>query len=282
MVRIILTIIDLKNKMTERHVAAYAAQSAYFMIMSFFPLTLLLLTLIGFTGLQQEELYSLLAGIIPEGFHSFMFGLIREMYSRTATTISLSALVAVWSAGTSFMALNRGMNSICQIKKKSNYLVQRIRGSIFAAFFVILIVLTLLLLVFGTMIHQLILHYFPFLAVITRVILAFRAFLMMALFILFFDMVYMTLPNRRGKFLEQLPGAIFTAIGWYVFSFGFSIYVENNNAFNMYGSLTTIIMLMLWLYFVMYIILIGALINEWLFRENDVTTPGQFFQNIDK
>lgn len=257
-------VMELKRSIDERHVGAYAAQSAYFMFMSFLPLVLMLLSLIRFTGIPQEELYLLMENVIPMEFRSFIQSMIMEMYDRTAATISLSALVAAWSAGKSFMALNRGMNVICQVEKKSSYIFQRLRGSLFAAFFVALLVLTLLLVVFGSSIHELLLKYFPLLAVVTRVLLAFRMALMLALFILFFNVIYMTLPNRWGKFWEQLPGAIFTALGWYLFSFGFSIYVEHSNAFNMYGSLTTIILLMFWLYFVMYIILIGAAINEWL------------------
>ena len=68
----------------------------------------------------------------------------------------------------------------------------------------------------------------------------------------------MMLPNRKTTFTDQLPGALFSAVAWYLFSFGFSIYIEYTRAYTMYGSLTTLMLFMFWLYFVMYIVLIGV------------------------
>ena len=191
------------------------------------------------------------------------------MYSRTVATVSISALVTVWSSGKSFMALNRGMNAICHVEKRQNYFQMRLRGAVFAILFVLLIAATLLLIVFGTSIHELFAVYFPFLAIFTRIILSFRMVLMLALFTFYFALLYMVLPSRRAGFIDQLPGALFAAAGWYLFSYGFSIYIEYSHAFNMYGSLTTLVLLMFWLYFVMYIVLIGMELNYW--REEQMT-----------
>jgi membrane protein len=143
----------------------------------------------------------------------------------------------------------------------------RIRGAIFALVFVVLTVSALVLIVFGKSIHGLIKIYLPLLAIVTRIILAFRMALMLALFITFFAVLYKELPNRKAGFTEQLPGAVFAAVSWYLFSYGFSIYIEHSHAFNMYGSLTTLILLMFWLYAVMYIVLIGLELNQWLMEQ---------------
>ena len=271
MIRWIAAAWDMKKDMEKCHVGAYAAQSSYFIILSFLPLIIMLLSLIQFTGIGKGDLYSLIRFFLLIGFQSWLLGIIDEMYSRTLATVSISAIVTAWSAGKSFMALNRGMNSICKVEKSPNYILMRLRGAVFALLFVALIVATLLLVVFGTSIHELFAKYFPFIAIFTRIILSFRLVLMLALFILFFALLYMVLPNRKSGFSEQLPGAVFTAGVWYLFSFGFSIYIEYSHAFNMYGSLTTIVLLMFWLYAVMYIVLIGMEINQWLeeMKEDD-------------
>ena len=110
-------IIEMKREMEKSHVGAYAAQSAYFIILSFLPLIILLLSMIQFTGIGKAELYDLIRDVVPLGFQSWLLGIIDEMYSRTVATVSISALVTVWSAGKSFMALNRGMNAICRVEK---------------------------------------------------------------------------------------------------------------------------------------------------------------------
>jgi len=79
---------------------------------------------------------------------------------------------------------------------------------------------------------------------------------------LFFSIIYKTLPNGKMKFVDQIPGAVITSAGWVSFSILFSFFVDNfSNYANVYGSLSAIIILMLWLYICMYIMFIGAEIN---------------------
>ena len=261
MIRLITAGIEIKRDMEKQHVGAYAAQSAYFIILSFLPLIIMLLSLIQYTGIGKGQLYGLIQSVIPMTFQSWLIGIVDEMYEHTIAAVSVSAVVTIWSAGKSFMALNRGMNAICRVEKKPNYILMRIRGAVFALLFVVLLVATLVLVVFGNSIHDFIAQHFPVVAFFTRILLSFRAVLMLASFIFFFALLYRYLPNRKAALMEQLPGAVFAAGAWYLFSFGFSIYIEYGNAFKMYGSLTTAILLMFWLYFVMYILLIGIEIN---------------------
>ena len=57
-------------------------------------------------------------------------------------------------------------------------------------------------------------------------------------------------------------GAAFSAVGWMIVSWSFSVYLDIFKGFSsMYGSLTTIVLIMLWLYFCMYILLLGGEVN---------------------
>lgn len=104
----------------------------------------------------------------------------------------------------------------------------------------------------------------PFLAVITGMILRLKDVVSIAFLTLVFMLLYKFVPNRKAKLLSQAPGAVFSSVCWYLFSIGFSLYVTYTPGLsNMYGSLTTIILAMLWLYFCMYIILLGAEINSY-------------------
>ncbi len=84
----------------------------------------------------------------------------------------------------------------------------------------------------------------------------------MAMLMVFFLMVFKMLPNRRSGFKNQLPGSILSAVGWSLLSFGISVYVDYFNGFSMYGSLTTIILVMMWLYLGSYILLVCAEFNK--------------------
>ena len=264
-IRLIRAALEMKRDMERSHVGAYAAQSAYFIMLSFLPLMIMLLSMIQYTHIGKADIYELIQEIVPVGFQSWILGIVDEMYSHTMAAVSLSAIVTAWSAGKSFMALNRGMNAICKVERNPNYILMRLRGAVYALFFVALLLVSLLLIVFGHSIHLLAEKHFPLLAIFTRILLSFRLVIMLVLFILFFALLYKILPNRKAGFFEQLPGAVFASIGWYLFSFGFSMYIEwRNGRFDMYGSLTTLVLFMFWLYFVMYIVLIGMEINQWL------------------
>ena len=67
------------------------------------------------------------------------------------------------------------------------------------------------------------------------------------------------MPNHIVQLKVQLMGAAFSAVGWMIVSWIFSVYLDIFKGFSsMYGSLTTIVLIMLWLYFCMYILLLGG------------------------
>ena len=175
--RLIFMIMEIKRNIADNHVSAYAAQAAYFIMLSLIPLLILLLSMIQFTGIGKADFYSLIQHLVPQGFQSWMLSIIDEMFSRTVATVSLSAVVTIWSAGKSFMALNRGFNAICRVDKNPNYVLMRLRGAVFALLFVVIIMVSLVLVVFGDSIHLWLVKYIPFVAGFTRIILSFRHFI---------------------------------------------------------------------------------------------------------
>lgn len=250
--------------MQDDHVGAYAAQTAYFIMLSFFPFIILLVTLIRYTSITPADVYSAAQMFFPDSMDTFILSLINEVYSKTAVTVSVSAIVAAWSAGKGFLALMRGMNTIYNVEERRNYVILRLRSALYTLVFVVAIILSLVVLVFGNSIHQAAVNYMPFVAVVTGVIVQLKGIVGVAFLTLVFMVMYRFVPNRRARILSQAPGALFSAVCWYMFSIFFSIYVQYSPGLaNMYGSLTTIVLVMLWLYFCMYIILLGAEINSY-------------------
>ena len=248
--KIIKLVRGFLKAMNEDHVGAYAAQSAYFIMLSFIPFIILLLTLIQYTTLTRADIYGAAQVIFPDSMNGFVIDIINEVYSKTAVTVSLSAITAAWSAGKGFLALMRGMNSVYDVEEQRNYIILRFRSAIYTIVFVISIILSLVVLVFGNSIHQAAVVHMPFLAVITGMILQMKDIVAIAFFTLVFMLLYKFVTNRKARLLSQAPGAVFSSVCWYLFSIGFSLYVTYTPGLsNMYGSLTTIILAMLWLYF---------------------------------
>ena len=257
-------IMGFLNAMQEDCVGAYAAQTAYFIMLSFFPFIILLVTLVQYTSLTPADIYKAAQMIFPPSMDSFVLGIIDEVYSKTAVTISLSAIMTAWSAGKGFMGLIQGMNMIYNVEERRNYIILRLQSALYTMVFVVAIILSLVVLVFGNSLHEMAVEYIPILTYVTEIILKMKGMVSVGILAVLFMVLYRFVPNRKVRLIRQAPGAAFAAVCWYVFSIVFSLYVEYSPGLaNMYGSLTTIVLVMLWLYFCMYIILIGAEINSY-------------------
>lgn len=250
------------KRVYDNHLSAYASQSAYFIILSFIPFLLLLMTLIRYLPIANEFSTDGILSGIPETMKVFLMNIIGEVYAKTGAVVPITAVVALWSAGKGFQALTNGLNVINGVQETRNYFYMRIRSIIYTIIFIIAIVLTLILLVFGRSIQRILIEFWPFVAEITNFILRFSTIITMFVLAFAFLVFYTFLPNRKQSMKNQIPGALFSSVAWSAFSFGFSMYLEYFTGFSdMYGSLTTIILFMLWLYFCMYIFLLGAEIN---------------------
>lgn len=244
---------------------AYAAQSAYFVLMSVIPLLLMFVTLIRFLPMTELDFFNVLMEIVPSEFEGLLRMVTNEVFSYSSAALPVSALLAAWSAAKGIQSLYNGLNVIFKVPVVPNYFKARLLSALYTIIFVVAIAVTLMLMVFGTSIQKALLTYIPFVGDITAIIVHLRGLITLALLFITFLILYTCVPNRKAAFKSQIPGAVFSSFTWIAFSYVFSIYVTVSNSFsNMYGSLTTLIMAMLWLYFCMYILLIGAEINAYL------------------
>ncbi|HAN21235.1 MAG: hypothetical protein A2Y15_06650 [Clostridiales bacterium GWF2_36_10] len=130
-----------------------------------------------------------------------------------------------------------------------------------------MIVGTFVLLVFGNRIIEMTEENFPYAAVVF-IIMSLRYLIGFCLLVFFFTIIYRALPSGKQRFSHQLPGAIIASVGWIAFSLMFSFYIDNfSNYATVYGSLTAVVLLMLWLYSCMYILFFGAEINLYYYRK---------------
>lgn len=253
----------LLKQFRKDHVGAYAAQSAYFILLSFIPFVLLLVTLVRYTPLTQEIVTEALTRMVPVEFRSFVQGIVGEVFGKSAAFVPISAVIALWSAGKGVNALTDGLNCIYKVEETRGYLLNRFRSMLYTLVFVAAVVCTLVLLVFGNQIQAKITESFPVIASVTSFIIGLRTLITLALLCLTFLMIYRFVPNRKATLKSQIPGAMVSAVAWSLFSLAFSVYIDfTPGTANMYGSLTTLVLIMLWLYFCMWIVLIGAEINS--------------------
>lgn len=264
--KLFASIAVIANKVKEDYVSAFAAQAALFVIMSFVPFLILLLTLIKYTPLTEEVLLQFVTNFAPDAFRQSFSSIISQLYTGSDTPLFLISLASIlWTAGKGCNALIEGLNSVFDIKERRNCFVLRLYSILYTIIFVVIIVVCLLIYILGNEILSFITKHVPFVTNIIEALLNIRVLLSVGLFTVFFTFLYVAIPSRHTKIRRQLPGALFSAIGWTGFSYFFSLYVNySHNIAVLYGSLAMVVCAMLWLYVCMFIFLLGAEINLYI------------------
>ena len=215
-------VMEITGQVGKDHVGAYAAQAAYFFMLSLIPIILLLITLVQYTPVTKADVMTAVLQVFPKSVDSLITSIVNQVYNQSGGIISLTIIVALWSAGKGVLALTTGLNCVYDCKETRNYIMDRLVDQI----------------------------------------MQIRGIITPVLLFVFTMMIYKFLPNHIVQLKVQLMGAAFSAVGWMIVSWIFSVYLDIFKGFSsMYGSLTTIVLIMLWLYFCMYILLLGGEVN---------------------
>ena len=252
------------RKISANRVGAYSAQTAFFMFLSLIPLVMLLLTMLSKFGATSEEIISNVQDVAPSVLLRFLNAYLDEIINVGSLSVTIvSAAILLWSASRGVFAIIGGLNSIYELKENRNYFLLRLLAIFYTVAFIAMMLIALLLMVFGNTIGEYIYSVMTDLKGLVYIISSLRFIIGFVMLVLFFMLVYKTLPGAKVRFAEQIPGAVISSAGWVAFSILFSFYIDNfSNYSNIYGSLTIIIVLLLWLYGCMYIMFIGAQVNN--------------------
>ncbi len=267
MLHIFLGLKSLSEHYREDEVTVYAAQASFFIVLSAVPFIMLLLILIQFIpAISKSDLMNLLIRLLPDMLDSLIIGVIDDLSVKyPGTTLSIAALTALWSASKGMLGIERGLNRIYGNYQHRNFILSRLICAGYTLVFMAVCAVSLVLLVLGRSIQQFILHYLPILGNTIGLIIDLRSLFAIVLFFISFVGLYTILPRTKHSPDSQIPGALFATFGWMLFSYVFSIYFTYFSSFSyMYGSLTAIMLMMLWLYFCICILFIGAEINAFL------------------
>ncbi|MBO4816077.1 MAG: YihY/virulence factor BrkB family protein [Clostridia bacterium] len=256
---------DILKNMSKDHISESAAQCAYYVILSFIPFLILLLTLIQYTHIDSEELLEILTNIIPSNMNGFVIGIVREVYSKSLGTISISIIFTLISAGKGLFALTKELHTIynSSSQNKKSWIYLKIASVIETIIFIVLLVIGMVLLVFGKTIVSTAkehLGLFENYTIISSIL--YRSLFILIAFVIFLFM-YKFMSRHKLRLKSQIKGAIFSSLLLNIVSFVFSRYLNIFKGFSStYGSLTTLMLIMMWTYTCFYVIFLGAEINK--------------------
>ncbi len=269
--KIIILIKNIKGilkKNFEDNIPAISAQSAFFIILSFVPFLIFALAIIAKFGVSQSEVSGLLKGVfIDDAVTDKLNSILAESYSAATGVAVTTVILALWSAGKGVYSITEGIRVIYRLPNKYNWFVKRL----FSMGYTILMFLAIGLTVVGLLVSEFAdsliksaVKNLPFIINMLYTLRYFIILVVVTLLIAFALMMYLrprVEDKRFAAFKVQLPGAILTSLGWVVLSLGIKIYVNYFNGFSIYGSLGTLAIVMVWMYFSIYIFAFGIQIN---------------------
>ena len=254
----------LVRYLADQKVPLYAANASFFLILSVFPVLVVLLALMRYTGLQVETFTDLIAWVVPGALMPTVNRLVLSAYvNSTGTVLSISAVAALWSASRGMYSFTTGLNAIYDVKEDRGYIRTRLISMGYTFAFLIVLILTLVLHVFGGDLLG-ILEQLPIPEFLLN-LLDMRVFVLLVLQTALFCAMFMVLPNKRNRLAESLPGALLASIGWQIFTNVYSVYSQKFTAYaSIYGSVYVVALGMLWLYFCICIVFYGGVLNKLL------------------
>jgi membrane protein len=262
------------NRTREDQLSAFAAQSAFFLLLSAFPFAMMLLIAIKLLPVTQNELLDMAVSFLPATTNEYFEYMINEIYDApVGITMAVSVVVAIWSAAKGTMAVERGLNFMDKVVDTRNYFLRRIVNAFYTLIFCIILIATLGVYALGNSIMETIINHTPISEYSDTILFYAQLLTGPVLVFAVIILIYCRLPDNHITVKEALVGAVFTTLCWIGLSIVFSVYIGHFgiNTY-MYGNLGGMIIAMLWLYACMYCLFLGAEINKY-FRE-------QFIRNV--
>ena len=242
-----------------------AAELSYFLLFSMFPLLMFVNSILAQLDITLEGITPVLE-MLPKSLQRLITGYLAQL----SGTPSFSPMLI--GIGLTLYVLSRAVRSMMRTVNDI-YHVEVTRGMVkdvlislgITAGFLISVVCSFVLVVAGRTLLRLLPQAFPIPQAALDVTHD-ASFLVMIAFIFAFLMLFNRIvPNLHLKFREVWPGALFSLVAWILVSWAFSFYVDNMARYSvLYGSLGTIIVLMLWLYIVSMLLLMGPQLNHTL------------------
>ncbi|MFA6949024.1 MAG: YihY/virulence factor BrkB family protein [Eubacteriales bacterium] len=267
----------IAGRMDDDRVGVYAAQASFFIVISAVPFLMLLFTLLrvllidrisGLTLASGSGFFDMLSDFLPGGVYDFIEALFDELTSKPdVSLISVTAVMLLWSSSRGVRSVGNGIRNVYNTKDDVGFIKSNILSLIYTLVFIIGIVATAIVLFFGSKLGEYFSERSYFASRVSQVIYNFRGIVFFVVMIIVFTLVYNTLSRSDIPFSAHIWGAVFSSSLWLLFSWAYSIYINNfANYSYIYGSLTAVILLMLWLYAAMNILLVGAELNLWIYN----------------
>ena len=254
------------SKYFEDNCVYYAAASSFFLIVCILPFSFILVNILRFFPVQQENVMKVISDMAPIQITNLADGLVKDIFENRNKAITVFAYIfAIYAAGQGFMGMMNAFDRIYGVKVKKKWGARRLKSTLLTILFMIVIIVVLLIYVYGASFQESLVSVSPVLATIISSIFFRRYIILPIVLTIMFTLIYMYVPGRKSTFWNELPGAFIAALGGLFFSWLFSLIISNSPTFNhVYGSLTNLLFTFFWIFAMFMILYFGAEFNTYI------------------
>lgn len=259
-------LINVKGQIGEDNVSIVSAGVAFYSFLAIFPAIAALVSIYGLVSDPQQiqDQLSQLSQIVPQQAYEVVQNQLQQIAKTPESTlgwsVAISILFSLWSANKGLKSLFKGVEIAYYSEGNRGFWKENALTLVFTLCAIVLLIFSMVLIVgFPALVQQL-----GFSPNVENIIRWARWLLLGLLIIFFIGKIYQYAPTKpHSPFNWVLPGAIVATILWLMASWAFSYYVSNFGSFGeMYGSISAVIVMLLWLFLTCFIVLLGAELNS--------------------
>lgn len=256
----------VKDQMGTDNLSIVSAGVAFYAFLAIFPAIMALVSIYGL-AVSPEQIQNQLnevAGMMPQQAYELLQEQLKSFLSASGGAlgwgVAIGILLSIWSANKGTKSLFTGVDIAYNTNKTRGFLKQNALTLLFTFAAIVLVILSMAIIVaFPAFVDQ-----FGLPSGVQNLI-AWLRWLLLALIVAgFLCLVYRYAPAReKPKYRWVLVGAGLATFLWLIASWGFSFYVSNFGSYGeVYGSISAVVVMMLWMYLTSIIILLGAEVNS--------------------
>lgn len=259
----VLFIKDFIKAQKTYQVSRASSSLAYYMVFSFFPLLIFLNSVLGMINLSIKDIEEFLY-FLPDNILSMMVEYNTYLVqSDNLYSLIFSAFLVLFSFTRSINSLYYSLNFIFEVPVPKTTLV---KSGFLTTSLMLSVYMVLFLTVVGDFIINYLTRFFEISILFLNIILIARYLIAATYVFIIVVLMYKLIPNIKLKFSDCIVGSIVAIAGIFISSLLFSIYVLRFSNYSLiYGSLSAVMFLILWLYICSMVIIEGCIINKLLF-----------------
>lgn len=242
-------------------------QLAFFIVITIIPLVALIATIAAALSISTDTIRYAIASSVP----SEVAGIINSII--TGDGINFNIIIFYFSA---FLLASNGCYSMINISneiykvKPRKFITRRLKAISMTFIIVFLFLFLIIVPVFGTNIFDILVEVLGegiVISILRKTLLILKYPIIVAILYLNLKLMYVIAPDQEIPSKSTSKGAMFTTIGWVFATEIFAFYIETFARYDVfYGSISNILVLLLWVYLLSYIFVLGMVINAGVYK----------------